>query len=128
MINNLTDFASRGIERMGKDLPLMHIDKLPLAVAIVIDKVQLLQGQATARIETTKGISQEQLIAMLESMKKAEAKEIETEAVIAELPESPSGTPALDARFADPSTLIHQRNLREYEQREASVRHWTGEP
>jgi hypothetical protein len=71
LIGKINEFTCRGIDRMCKELPYMHIDKLPLALGIIIDKGQLLQGQATTRIDTSKGISQEKLIDILERMKRA---------------------------------------------------------
>jgi hypothetical protein len=128
LIELSSNFTVQALERLNREVNTMDINRLAISFGIVIDKQQLLQGQATARIETTKGLSQEQLLAMLESMKKANAKEIEAETCPVEpspqLPESPSKAEALDARFADPSSLAHQRNLREYE----ASRHWTGEP
>jgi hypothetical protein len=130
LLNNIDEFTLRAVQKLNKDLPNMHPDRLALSAAILIDKGQLLRGQATQRIDTKPGFSQEHLIEVLENMKRAKTTEIEAETSPVESPaQLPEPKPEiLDARFADPSTLIHQRNLREYEQHQASVRHWTGEP
>ena len=71
VISKLNEFVSRGVERICNQIDEMHIDKLPLALGIIIDKAQLLQGQATTRIDTSHGMSQEKLIDVLERMKRA---------------------------------------------------------
>jgi hypothetical protein len=48
----LRQFSRMGAERLVEELDDIHVDKLPLAIAIAIDKAQLLDGEATARIAT----------------------------------------------------------------------------
>ncbi len=50
----LRRFARMGAERLVEEIDEIPVDKLPLAVAIAVDKAQLLDGEATARIETVK--------------------------------------------------------------------------
>jgi hypothetical protein len=50
----LRKFARIGAERLLEEVDDIHIDKLPLALAIATDKAQLLDGEATVRMETVK--------------------------------------------------------------------------
>lgn len=47
----LSYFVAVGAEKMMEEVESMDLDKLPIAVAVAIDKLQLLSGGATERIE-----------------------------------------------------------------------------
>lgn len=47
----LSHFVAMGTERMMEEMESMDLDKLPIAVAVAIDKLQLLSGGATERVE-----------------------------------------------------------------------------
>lgn len=56
----LRRFARMGAERLIEEIDEIHVDKLPLAIAIATDKAQLLDGEATARLETVKSFDPNQ--------------------------------------------------------------------
>jgi hypothetical protein len=49
-LENLVEFIAAGTERMIEEVDMMDRDRLPVAVAVAVDKVQLLTGGATARV------------------------------------------------------------------------------
>lgn len=78
--SKLRQFARMGAERLVEEVDDIPIDKLPLAVAIAVDKAQLLHGEATERIETVKSYSPddwERLVAALPAIP-IEAEVVET--------------------------------------------------
>jgi hypothetical protein len=81
-------FTVQALERLTREVNTMDINRLAISFGIVVDKQLLLQGQATQRIETTRGISQEKLIDVLEQMKRdrlaeqAEKKTIDIESTV----------------------------------------------
>lgn len=52
--SELRKFARMAIERLNEEIDHIDIDKLPIALGIVVEKWQLLEGQATSRVEHVK--------------------------------------------------------------------------
>jgi hypothetical protein len=83
-----SNFTVQALERLNREVSVMDINRVAISFGIVFDKLQMLQGQATQRIDTTKGISQEKLIDVLERMKQdrlaeqAEKKIIDIESTV----------------------------------------------
>lgn len=76
---DLVEAAQRAAERLVDEIDEIPIEKLPGALAILLDKSLLINGQPTQRmeIEHTKVIPREQLLKMFDSLtKKAEGIEI----------------------------------------------------
>lgn len=65
IVRLLQQFAAAGAERLLEELHDIPIDKLPVALGIVIDKMQLLAGEATSRHEEKRTVSFDDYSAML---------------------------------------------------------------
>lgn len=72
------------MERALNEIDQIDRDKIPFWVGVLVDKMQLLDGQATARIETgaAGGMSLEAFRAYVESLPRADAIEVAVPAVI----------------------------------------------
>jgi hypothetical protein len=68
VIANLQEIVSRGLDRVRTEMATMSLDKLALSCAIFIDKVQLLKGQATQRVEVRSVMSHKELIEKIEKL------------------------------------------------------------
>jgi hypothetical protein len=77
VIKSLKEFVARGSDRLVREAETMDINRLTLSLGIAIDKIQLISGQATQRVETVQKMPQSELIEKLKSMKKAKAKVID---------------------------------------------------
>jgi hypothetical protein len=78
LMGNLREATSRLVKHINNNIERFAPKDAALAFGILIDKAQLLQGEATQRVERVANISQEDLIKKLQGMKKARAKEMET--------------------------------------------------
>lgn len=73
LVANLAEAAQTLSERLIQDGPKMRIENVAKALAIVVDKHQLLSGGVTARTEHRTVPTPEELQAMFESLPKANA-------------------------------------------------------
>lgn len=77
MIASLTEIVSRSLDRIRTELADVDINRLPLNTAILLDKLQLLRGQATQRVEVRSVMSHKELIERIEKLTNSRtAKEI----------------------------------------------------
>jgi hypothetical protein len=77
---DLVEAAQKAAARLVDEIDQVPVEKLPQALAILLDKSLLLNGAPTQRvsIEHTKVLSREQLLAMYDSLgKKAKGVEVE---------------------------------------------------
>jgi len=77
VLGNLNEFVSKGVTRLVNEFDDIPIDKLAFSLGIIIDKAQLLAGQATARVSQTTAMSIDDLMSRLQAMKKAKGKVID---------------------------------------------------
>lgn len=76
---DITEAAQKAASRLAEEIDRMPLEKLPAALAILLDKSLILNGQATARleIEHSRVPSREQLMQMFDKLaQKADAREI----------------------------------------------------
>lgn len=76
LVTGLRRFAGATVERMLEDLDKMPLQALPVALGVAVDKLQLLSGEATARIERTES-RPDQVRAFIDSLPVIEGEVIE---------------------------------------------------
>lgn len=69
LANKLHTLAKMSVERLIDENDKIPLNSLAVVVGIAVEKMQLLQGEATQRIESTKGPSMEDFNKYLESLK-----------------------------------------------------------
>jgi transcriptional regulator with XRE-family HTH domain len=69
LANKLHTLAKMGVERLIDENDKIPLNSLAVVVGIAIEKMQLLQGEATQRIESTKAPSMEDFNKYLETLK-----------------------------------------------------------
>jgi hypothetical protein len=77
---DLVEAAQRAAERLVNEIDAMPLEKLPSALAILLDKSLLIHGQPTVRVEVghVKAPDRAKLLEMYEALhKRAKAVEIE---------------------------------------------------
>ena len=77
VLSRLGEALHNGSERLANEMHNIPIASLPIAVAVLVDKVQLLSGGATQRIEKINAASPEDLRAMFDALPEANARVIE---------------------------------------------------
>lgn len=77
VLSRLGEALHNGSERLANEMDSIPIASLPIAVAVLVDKVQLLSGGATQRIEKINAASPEDLRAMFDALPEANARVIE---------------------------------------------------
>lgn len=76
VLDNLLEASQVMSERLAREAHTLSTERLPNALAAVIDKAQLLSGGVTQRTETKRTVTQEDVQAMFEALPKAKAKVI----------------------------------------------------
>ena len=77
VLDNLLEASQVMSERLAREAHSLPTDKLPNALAAVIDKAQLLSGGVTQRTESKRVVTQEELQELFEALPRAQAKTIE---------------------------------------------------
>jgi hypothetical protein len=75
-ISGLRRFVGATIERMLEDLDRMPLQSLPVALGVAVDKLQLLSGEATARVERVE-VRPDQVRSFIDSLPVIEGEIIE---------------------------------------------------
>lgn len=75
VLDNLLEASQVMAERLAREAHQLPTERLPNALAAVIDKAQLLSGGVTQRTETKRAVTQEELQALFESLPRAKALE-----------------------------------------------------
>lgn len=73
-----TEALLNAATRLANNTDELSINSLPVGVAVLIDKVQLIRGQATSRVEHKKVLSPEDIQAMFAALPEANATVVET--------------------------------------------------
>ena len=80
VLDNLLEASQIMSERLAREAPSIPTDKLPNALAAVIDKAQLLSGGVTQRTETKRVVTQEELQALFDALPRAKTIEDKSDA------------------------------------------------
>lgn len=76
----MRDVAALAVERLRDEIDDVKLEALPVVVGVLTEKAQLLDGEATQRVETVQGPTHADYAAMLAALEK-KAQAIEVEAV-----------------------------------------------
>lgn len=71
VLDNLLEASQVMSERLAREAHTLSTERLPNALAAVIDKAQLLSGGVTQRTETKRAVTQEELQALFEALPRA---------------------------------------------------------
>jgi hypothetical protein len=74
---NLSQSSLRMSEVLLEHADKMPIDRVPFALAVTVEKSELLGGAATSRIEHRKVVTQEELQAMFDALPRAKAQVVQ---------------------------------------------------
>ena len=71
VLDNLLEASQIMSERLAREAKSLPVERLPNALAAVIDKAQLLSGGVTQRTETKRTVTQEELQALFDALPRA---------------------------------------------------------